>query len=237
MEQLKFPVTKKEAEKLGTAYSSEANRNALFPSRLRALREEKGVSQAVLATALGVSKSTIGLYETGDTLPDVQTADMLANYFGISADYLLCRTDIRLPDPNMAVAFHRLGLTDTAAHTLLGIKKAEKEGKVEDIRLLTHTLNDFLSSHLIIAFLRNVQKYIRTAAGMANHNGPDDDENRGRSYTIDGLTFYDSDILDGRLRDIHRIITEMVNEMFMYGFRYKDIGDTGADADDSFSGK
>lgn len=89
MEQLKFPVTKKEAEKAGAAYSSEANKNALFPSRLRKLRSNKGVSQSTLAKMLGVSKSTIGLYETGDTLPDIRTAAALADYFGVSSDYLL----------------------------------------------------------------------------------------------------------------------------------------------------
>lgn len=69
MERLKFPVTKKDAEKMGIPYSSEANKNALFPSRLRNLRKEKGVSQKELADFLGLSKSTVGLYETGDTLP------------------------------------------------------------------------------------------------------------------------------------------------------------------------
>ena len=73
MEQLVFPVTKKAAEKQGGVYSSDANKNALFPSRLRELRKEKGVSQDQLANELGVSKSTIGLYETGDTLPDAKT--------------------------------------------------------------------------------------------------------------------------------------------------------------------
>lgn len=108
MEQLRFPVTRKEAERAGIPYSSEANKNALFPSRLRALREEKGVSQAVLASTLGVSKSTIGLYETGDTLPDIRTADQLANYFEVSSDFLLCRTNDPLRTP---AATDELGLS------------------------------------------------------------------------------------------------------------------------------
>ena len=89
MEQLIFPVTKKEAEKCGRAYSSEENKNALFPSQLRDLRKKKGISQETLARDLGVSKSTIGLYETGDTLPDAKTLRDLAAYFDVSSDYLV----------------------------------------------------------------------------------------------------------------------------------------------------
>ena len=47
--------------------------HADFARSLSLLRQEKGISQETLARDLGVSKSTIGLYETGDTLPDAKT--------------------------------------------------------------------------------------------------------------------------------------------------------------------
>jgi len=89
MEQLFFPVTRREAERQGVQYSSEKNKVALFPTQLRKLRERKGVSQSTLSKALGVSKSTIGLWETGDTLPDAKSLHDIAEYFGVTADYLL----------------------------------------------------------------------------------------------------------------------------------------------------
>ncbi len=118
MNQLRFPVSKKEAEKRGLAYSSAANRNALFPTRLRALREEKGVSQAGLASVLEVSKSTIGLYETGDTLPDIETADRLCDYFGVSADYLLGKTSIKSQDAKVQEVCAYTGLSEIAVNWL-----------------------------------------------------------------------------------------------------------------------
>lgn len=127
MEQFRFPVTKKEAERKGISYSSEINKNALFPSRLRALREEKRVSQAALASLLGVSKSTIGLYETGDTLPDIKTADDLANYFGVSVDYLIGRTSIRSVNPNKQGVCSYTGLSEVAI------------GWIEDMRADPHS--------------------------------------------------------------------------------------------------
>ena len=53
-----FPVTQKEARQTGAEFSSEKNKNSLFPTRLRELRKEKGVSQQECADTLGVSKST-----------------------------------------------------------------------------------------------------------------------------------------------------------------------------------
>lgn len=89
MEQAFFPVTRREAERQGIPFSSTANRNALFPSQLRELRKEKGISQAALAKALRVSKSTVGLWETGDTLPDAKSLHDVAAFFDVSANYLL----------------------------------------------------------------------------------------------------------------------------------------------------
>lgn len=89
MEHPFFPVTKREAERQGIEFSSKANKDAPFPSQLRELREKKGVTQAVLAKVLGVSKSTVGLWETGDTLPDAKSLRDLAEYFGVTADFLL----------------------------------------------------------------------------------------------------------------------------------------------------
>ncbi|MFG6352593.1 MAG: helix-turn-helix domain-containing protein [Oscillospiraceae bacterium] len=84
-----FPVTRREAERQGIPFSSAANKNAPFPTQLRELREKRGVSQAVFAKALGVSKSTVGLWETGDTLPDAKSIRDIAEYFEVTADYLL----------------------------------------------------------------------------------------------------------------------------------------------------
>lgn len=156
MEQLRFPVTKKEAEKAGIKYSAEANKNALFPSRLRALREEKGVSQAGLAAVLGVSKSTIGLYETGDTLPDIKTADELADYFGISTDYLLGRTDVRSCDIQIQSVCSYTGLSEDTIEQILYWK--------DDDREFLHFLDQILLSgsfHMLMYHAENYRECIR----------------------------------------------------------------------------
>lgn len=118
MEQLIFPITKREAEKQGISYSSSANKDALFPSRLRALRNEKGVSQLELSKVLGVSKSTVGLWETGDTLPDAESLYNIARYFDVSADWLLCTTDTKSVDIDIRGICAITGLDENAIETL-----------------------------------------------------------------------------------------------------------------------
>ncbi len=60
---------------------------------LKSIREKKGVSQFEIAKYLGVVRSTICQYENGKRKPDPETLIKLANFFGVSTDYLLGRSD------------------------------------------------------------------------------------------------------------------------------------------------
>lgn len=66
-----------------------------FGQRLIDLREEKGIYQKELAAHLNVSPSTISNYENDVHFPDIEILCKLANYFDVSTDYLLARTDYR----------------------------------------------------------------------------------------------------------------------------------------------
>ena len=62
--------------------------------RVKQLREKTGLSQAELAKALGVvSRSVIARYETGACFPSYTVLIKIADYFKVSTDYLLGRTD------------------------------------------------------------------------------------------------------------------------------------------------
>lgn len=63
--------------------------------RLRRLRDEKDVTQAEVAKALGVDRSTLAYWEIGKRDPDSETIKKLANYYNVSTDYLLGRTAVR----------------------------------------------------------------------------------------------------------------------------------------------
>lgn len=54
-----------------------------FGIRLQSLRKQDGLTQLQLATALGVSKSSIGMWETGGREPDFETLEAIADYFNV----------------------------------------------------------------------------------------------------------------------------------------------------------
>lgn len=64
-----------------------------FRERLRRLRAEKDLTQAELAKVFGVAPTTIASWEQGRSRPDIEEIALIANYFGVSVDYLLCLTD------------------------------------------------------------------------------------------------------------------------------------------------
>ena len=64
--------------------------------RIRDLREDRDIKQAELAEATGINQQTISNYETGKTIPDAYALIRLADFFGVSVDYLIGRVDIDL---------------------------------------------------------------------------------------------------------------------------------------------
>ena len=61
--------------------------------RLRLLRKQKNISQLKLAMDLEMSQNTVSRYETGEHEADYATLIRIADYFNVSIDYLLERTD------------------------------------------------------------------------------------------------------------------------------------------------
>ena len=57
--------------------------------KLRYLRKEKGVSQKVVAEALGITLSAYSNYEQGIREPNLQILASICKYFDVTADYLL----------------------------------------------------------------------------------------------------------------------------------------------------
>lgn len=64
-----------------------------FRERLKDLRKRKGLSQVALSERLGLSKSTIGAYETGDITPSLEALNTIADFFNVGLDYLLGEDD------------------------------------------------------------------------------------------------------------------------------------------------
>lgn len=61
--------------------------------RLKELRKKKGISQLKLAMDLGLNQNTVSRYENCEREADYQTLIDIADYFGVTLDYLLGHTD------------------------------------------------------------------------------------------------------------------------------------------------
>ena len=66
-----------------------------FQERVRALRKERGETQAQVAAASGIGGRHYQKFESGNNLPSFHNLCALADHFGVSMDYLAGRTDRR----------------------------------------------------------------------------------------------------------------------------------------------
>lgn len=63
-----------------------------FQNIFKELRIASGMTQTETAEKLGISRSTIGMYEIGAREPDFETLEKIADFFHVNMDYLLGRT-------------------------------------------------------------------------------------------------------------------------------------------------
>jgi len=67
--------------------------------RIRDLREDKDLKQWQIAEYLNCDQSLYSKYEREERVLPLEYAEKLADYYGVSVDYLLGRTDVREPYP------------------------------------------------------------------------------------------------------------------------------------------
>ena len=62
-------------------------------NRLRQLRKGKGYTQIALQMQTGIEQALLSKYESGERVPPTETLYRLAEFYNVSIDYILCRTD------------------------------------------------------------------------------------------------------------------------------------------------
>lgn len=80
---------------------------------LKKLRKENKKTQTQMATYLGITQSAYAMYESGDRTPPADMLNKLADYFDVSVDYLLGRTETRptVEQPKFLILYNSLSLT------------------------------------------------------------------------------------------------------------------------------
>lgn len=72
----------------------------VFSDKIKNLREENKLTQQDIADLLNTSKQTISNYESGKNEPNLSTVVAIADYFGVTVDYLVGRTNSKTGIPN-----------------------------------------------------------------------------------------------------------------------------------------
>lgn len=84
-----------------------------FGIKLKAIRQEHGITQKQLADVMGLAVATISSYETGGNYPSADVLIRICKYFDISADYMLGLSDTR--------EFNMMDLTDEQYQTITSL--------------------------------------------------------------------------------------------------------------------
>lgn len=62
-------------------------------NRLKELRKSRGYTQMVLQMQTGIEQALLSKFENGERVPPTETLYRLAEFYNVSIDYILCRTD------------------------------------------------------------------------------------------------------------------------------------------------
>ena len=62
-------------------------------TKLRQLRKERKLTQVELQMRTGIEQSLLSKFENGDRIPSTETLITLADFYNVSIDYILCRTE------------------------------------------------------------------------------------------------------------------------------------------------
>ena len=101
---------------------------------LKNLRKQKGLSQIDFSADIGLSRSTVANWETGERQPDIEMIIRLAEYFGVTLDELILQK-MRLPisrySENLRFLRKKHGMTQEKMAGLLGYKGKQGYNAIE----------------------------------------------------------------------------------------------------------
>lgn len=154
------------------------NYDSAFATRLRKLIEENNISKNQLSEEIGVSRQAISQYCDGSTIPNADKLLKIAEFFNVSLDYLVGRTENFTTDDKLrfvcdytglnqnTVEYLREAIQHSKAHELLGVDSDFIYNLPKMINLM------FSDEHFVKMFCSNFINYI------------DEDANKERFYYI-----------------------------------------------------
>lgn len=152
-----------------------ANIQAIRSERLKDLRNSKGISTKGLADATGISVGSLNAWENDDAVSGRTSTDgiklenliKLADYYGVSLDYLAGRTDIKSTSPTLQGVCEYTGLSESVVSQLNAWAESMKEEFKDELNIGYHSavllsaLNSLLESDGLVFLLSDLSDYIK----------------------------------------------------------------------------
>lgn len=207
-------------------FTSETEQYTL-PRKLRVLIQGKNaageaVSRKALADYLGVSPQSIGYYLTGQSEPTLPAIVRIAEYFGVSTDFLLTETPVKTSNPSVQAAIKLTGLSEKA----IGNLTAMQEKRLAGINmLLEEECTSNLPEDLDGGLLNKIVRYL--------HRKPTSQtvviDNRGEVRIIP-FDVFDKGQLEDQLKE--RLEAQRIEDKadFLAGIFRAVLGDTSGNA-------
>ena len=114
----------------------------VFGKRLKELRKANGYTIEQFADMVGISKSTLGYYESDKRMPDIEILARIADTLNVNADYLIGRTNTTALKGKMKTVCEFTGLSDSAAEYLAQLVKNKDYEKLSVINHLFDELTE-----------------------------------------------------------------------------------------------
>lgn len=121
--------------------------------RLTELMKVNDKKQADIAELLDVTRQSVSQYCGGASLPPVDKLVILADYFDVSTDYLLGRTDIKTTDTTVKDICAYTGLSEEAINEILFVKEVKKDPECMEL------LSDVIASEDFYNVLDCIYKF------------------------------------------------------------------------------
>lgn len=136
---------------------------SMFSERLRTLRRRKGETQESAADKMGIPKATYGTYENGKYFPDAEKIAKMADFFNVSADFLLGLSD----EPSLTTNVNSGGDSNSfpfnfskkCADVLLDISKSSSKTRVFEAMISSKYFENLLAyMNIYLLFSEKLEK-------------------------------------------------------------------------------
>ncbi len=134
------------------------NYDKALPTALRGLFNERDYTHQDLAEYLGKTRQTVSCYCGGTSSPDWETIVKIADFFSVSTDYLLGRSDVASQREDIQVSHITTGLSEKAVSYL---HKVNEISKLPPTSRRLNILSDLLERRQFDLLLALMERYVR----------------------------------------------------------------------------